>query len=46
MSQTITPFLMFDGCAEQAVRFYVAIFEDAEIRRIEREPVIRDQAGR
>lgn len=36
MSQTITPFLMFDGCAEQAVRFYVAIFEDAEIRRITR----------
>lgn len=36
MSQTITPFLMFDGNAEQAVHFYVAIFEDAEIRHITR----------
>ena len=36
MSQTITPFLMFDGTAEQAIRAYVSIFEDAEIRSISR----------
>jgi predicted 3-demethylubiquinone-9 3-methyltransferase (glyoxalase superfamily) len=29
--QTITPFLWFDNQAEEAMNFYVSIFEDAEI---------------
>ena len=33
-NQKITPYLMFDGNAEEAMKFYTTIFEDAEIRSI------------
>jgi predicted 3-demethylubiquinone-9 3-methyltransferase (glyoxalase superfamily) len=32
--QKITPNLWFDGQAEEAARFYVSVFRDAEIRRV------------
>lgn len=32
----ITPFLMFEGKAEEAINFYMSIFNDAEIIRIAR----------
>lgn len=34
MSQTISPFLWFDGNLEEAVKFYVSIFPDAKISMI------------
>lgn len=36
MARTITPFLMFDGKAEEAMRFYVGLFADSTLRSIER----------
>ena len=36
MAHAVTPFLMFDGVAEEAMSFYVSLFRDSEIRRIER----------
>ncbi len=36
MAHTVTPFLMFDGVAENAMRFYVSLFNDSEITRLER----------
>lgn len=33
---TVTPFLMFTGQAEAAMRWYVDVFADAEIERLER----------
>jgi predicted 3-demethylubiquinone-9 3-methyltransferase (glyoxalase superfamily) len=37
MAERITTFLMFqDGCAEQAMKFYVSLFPDSAIDRIER----------
>jgi predicted 3-demethylubiquinone-9 3-methyltransferase (glyoxalase superfamily) len=30
-SQKITTFLMFEGNAEEAMRFYVSLFDDAEV---------------
>ncbi|GLQ50167.1 VOC family protein [Dyella flava] len=36
MAQSITPFLMFEGAAEAAMRFYVSLFKDAQIDRLER----------
>lgn len=36
MARKITPFLMFHGTAEEAMRFYVALFAGSEIRSIER----------
>jgi predicted 3-demethylubiquinone-9 3-methyltransferase (glyoxalase superfamily) len=36
MSTTLCPFLMFVGRAEEALNFYVSLFEDGEILRIER----------
>jgi len=39
----ITTLLMFDGHAEEAMRFYARVFEDAEIERIERYRA--DEAG-
>ena len=36
MPHHVTPQLMFDGNAEQAIRFYVSLFEEAEIARLER----------
>ncbi len=32
MQQQITPFLWFDGQAEEAVQFYVSVFKDAKIK--------------
>ncbi len=34
----LTPFLMFIGEAEEAVRFYTSTFPDAEILNIDRNP--------
>ncbi|WP_043770317.1 VOC family protein [Algiphilus aromaticivorans] len=34
--QKITPFIWFDGCAEEAAKFYVAVFPDAEILQVAR----------
>jgi predicted 3-demethylubiquinone-9 3-methyltransferase (glyoxalase superfamily) len=36
--QRITPFLWFDGQAEQAARFYVSLFPDSRIERVSRSP--------
>ncbi|MBA2780405.1 VOC family protein [Billgrantia kenyensis] len=36
MPHHIAPQLMFEGNAEQAMRFYVSLFDDAEIVRLER----------
>jgi predicted 3-demethylubiquinone-9 3-methyltransferase (glyoxalase superfamily) len=36
MTQSVLPFLMFQGEAEAAVQFYVSLFPDGEIRRIDR----------
>ena len=34
--QKITPFLWFDGKAEEAVKFYISIFKNSKIGRISR----------
>jgi len=36
MARKITTFLMFDGVAEEAMNFYVSLFADSEIQRVER----------
>ena len=36
MAQKITPCLWFDGQAEEAAEFYVSLFEDGEIVRVDR----------
>ena len=36
--QKVTPFLWFDGQAEQAARFYVSLFPDSRIDHITRSP--------
>jgi predicted 3-demethylubiquinone-9 3-methyltransferase (glyoxalase superfamily) len=36
MARKITTFLMFDGVAEEAMNFYISLFGDSEIRRVER----------
>ena len=36
MAQKITPFLWFDNQAEEAARFYVSVFKDAEVLSIDR----------
>ncbi|APX93743.1 hypothetical protein BWR19_12790 [Halomonas sp. 1513] len=36
MPHHVTPQLMFDGNAEQAIRFYVSLFDDSDIVRLER----------
>jgi predicted 3-demethylubiquinone-9 3-methyltransferase (glyoxalase superfamily) len=36
--QKITPFLWFDGQAEQAARFYVSLFPDSHVDRVTRAP--------
>ncbi|WP_144510746.1 VOC family protein [Bacillus sp. FJAT-22090] len=33
---TLTPFLMFEGKAEEAINFYTSIFKDSEITRLAR----------
>lgn len=35
-SQKITTFLMFDGKAEEALKFYVSLFKDAKIKSLSR----------
>jgi predicted 3-demethylubiquinone-9 3-methyltransferase (glyoxalase superfamily) len=37
-TQKITPFLWFDGQAEEAARFYVTLFPDSRIDRVSRSP--------
>ncbi|GGA22260.1 VOC family protein [Dyella nitratireducens] len=36
MAHTITPFLMFEGAAEEAMQFYVSLFDDSRIVSVER----------
>jgi predicted 3-demethylubiquinone-9 3-methyltransferase (glyoxalase superfamily) len=36
MAKRITPFLMFEGRAEEAIDFYLALFPDSGVDRIER----------
>jgi hypothetical protein len=36
--QKVTPFLWFDGQAEQAARFYVSLLPDSRIERVTRAP--------
>ena len=36
MNQKITPFLWFDGQAEQAINFYTSIFKDSKILNVSR----------
>lgn len=36
--QKITPFLWFDGKAEEAMNFYVAIFKNAKVGKVNRYP--------
>jgi predicted 3-demethylubiquinone-9 3-methyltransferase (glyoxalase superfamily) len=36
--QKVTPFLWFDGQAEQAAQFYVSLFPDSRIERVNRSP--------
>lgn len=36
MASSVTPFLMFEGKAEEAMRFYVGLFPRSEVVRIER----------
>ena len=36
MANKVTPFLMFDGFAEEAMRFYIALFPGSGIIRLER----------
>lgn len=36
MARSITPFLMFEGAAEEAMRLYVSLFARSGIRQIER----------
>ena len=36
MPKSVATFLMFDGVAEQAMTFYVSLFEGSQVQRIER----------
>lgn len=36
MAQTITPFLMFEGKAEEALNFYISVFENSQIESLRR----------
>jgi predicted 3-demethylubiquinone-9 3-methyltransferase (glyoxalase superfamily) len=36
MAHRLTPFLMFEGSAEEAMRFYVGLFPGSEVRSVER----------
>lgn len=35
MARSVTPFLMFEGAAEEAMRFYVSLFARSEVKQIE-----------
>jgi len=43
--QTISPFLWFDGRAEEAAELYVSIFDDSRITNVSRYPEGTPQAG-
>lgn len=36
MARSVTTFLMFEGAAEEAMRFYVSLFADSEVTQLER----------
>jgi len=36
MAHTVTPFLMFEGVAEEAMKFYVSLFKNSDINHVER----------
>lgn len=36
MAHKLTPFLMFEGTAEEAMQFYVSLFRDSQVKRVER----------
>jgi predicted 3-demethylubiquinone-9 3-methyltransferase (glyoxalase superfamily) len=36
MARAVSTFLMFDGVAENAMRFYVSLFKDSEIKSVQR----------
>lgn len=36
MARSTTPFLMFEGAAEEAMRLYVSLFPDSRIKQIDR----------
>jgi predicted 3-demethylubiquinone-9 3-methyltransferase (glyoxalase superfamily) len=36
MARAITPFLMFEGAAEEAMKPYVSLFRDSRIQNLER----------
>jgi predicted 3-demethylubiquinone-9 3-methyltransferase (glyoxalase superfamily) len=36
MAKSVTPFLMFEGAAEEAMQFYVSLFPRSQIKTIER----------
>ena len=36
MAQTVTPFLMFEGRAEEAINFYISVFEDSRVISLRR----------
>lgn len=36
MAQAVTPFLMFEGCAEEAMTFYTTLFPDGEVLEVVR----------
>jgi predicted 3-demethylubiquinone-9 3-methyltransferase (glyoxalase superfamily) len=38
MPTSVTPFLMFEGAAEEAMQFYVSIFDGAQVLDLERFP--------
>lgn len=45
MIQKVTPFLSFDGHAEDAARFYVSLLPDSRIDRVTRSPMDTQGAG-
>lgn len=36
MAHKVTPFLMFEGSAEEAMRSYVALFRNSEVKQLQR----------
>jgi predicted 3-demethylubiquinone-9 3-methyltransferase (glyoxalase superfamily) len=36
MARSVKPFLMFEGCAEKAMTFYVSLFPGSAVGRVER----------
>jgi predicted 3-demethylubiquinone-9 3-methyltransferase (glyoxalase superfamily) len=44
MSATVTPFLMFQGQAEEAMQSYVSLFSDGRILELVRRPAVGSQA--